>query len=95
MTIRTWSAALACVFAGWLTLMIGLTYFTDAAPGAVAIFADQGFYGSLQADIEIRDAGPNWVSVASSEPNLGPRLYEAGAWIVLPAGLKGCLEILL
>tara|TARA_R110002020_G_scaffold232113_1_gene443459 strand:- start:3311 stop:3568 length:258 start_codon:yes stop_codon:yes gene_type:complete len=77
----------------WISLQLGVMYFTDVAPGAMALFPNKGFISRLPADAGILGVGDFWITVASDEPALGKRLYAAGALIVLPAGLPGCFPL--
>lgn len=90
MTIKRWIASVFFVFSGWISLLIGVTYFTDAAPGAMALFPDNRFVSRLPPNTAIMDIGKFWITVTSDEVALGKKLYEAGAFVVLPAGLTGC-----
>lgn len=91
MTTKTWGISIAAVVIGWIGLQLSVMYFTDAAPGAIALFPPDDFIARLPADVAISGIGQNWISVRSDQPNLGKNLYAAGALIVLPAGLPGCL----
>ena len=93
MTIRTWGIAITAVVIGWFGLQLSVMYFTDAAPGAVALFPSADFVARLPADMAIVGAGSNWIAVRSDQPNLGKNLYAAGALMVLPAGLPDCLPL--
>ncbi|MGB7317359.1 MAG: hypothetical protein WBC85_05260 [Planktotalea sp.] len=93
MTIRTWIVSVAAVVAGWLALQVSVMYFTDAAPGAVALFPASDFTTHLPADMAIVGGGAHWIAIKSDTPNLGKSLYAAGALLVLPAGLPGCLPL--
>ena len=93
MTTRTWIISLAAVLVGWIMLQLSVMYFTDAAPGAVVVFSDKGFVERLPAGAAIVDIGRYWVTVSSDKANLAKDLYAAGAWVVLPAGLSGCLPL--
>jgi len=93
MTTRTWFIAVALVLVSWIGLQLGVMYFTDTAPGAVALFPSDGFIERLPADAAIVGIGNNWIAVSFDGSGLGRKLYEAGAWIVLPAGLPGCLSL--
>lgn len=93
MTIRTWFLSLATVVAGWFGLQLTVMRFTDAAPGALALFPAADFAAHLPRSIAIVGAGGHWIAVRSDEPNLGKVLYASGAVLVLPAGLPGCLPL--
>ena len=92
MTIKAWVASVVVVLIAWFSLQIGVMYFTDVAPGAMALFPTEGFISSLPENARIVDIGDFWIIVAWDEPTLGKRLYTAGALIVLPAGLPGCFR---
>lgn len=93
MTIRAWALSVVAVVFGWVCLQLGVMYFTDVAPGAMAVFANEAFLARLPANMAISDIGDFWVTVASDEPALAKTLYAAGAVIVLPAGLPGCFPL--
>ena len=67
--------------------------FSDAAPGAIALFPSPDFIARLPADVAIIGMGSFWIAVRHDGPNLGRSLYAAGSWLVLPAGLPGCLPL--
>ena len=81
------------VLAGWIGLQLGVMYFTDSAPGAVALFPGDDFIARLPEGVAVVAVGDNWIAVSFDGADLGKKLYEAGAWIVLPAGLPGCLPL--
>ncbi|MDJ0826941.1 MAG: hypothetical protein QNJ16_15700 [Rhodobacter sp.] len=93
MTIRRLAATLVCVFAGWLAVLSLVVAVSDAAPGAVAVWPSAGFLSRLPEGAAVVGAGPLWVTVRSDLPGLGRTLYRAGARLVLPAGLPGCLPL--
>ena len=93
MTIRTWLLSLAAVVAAWFGLQLTVMRFTDAAPGAVALFPSAEFGARLPRTVAIAGVGAHWIAVRSDEPNLGRTLYASGAVLVLPAGLPGCLPL--
>jgi hypothetical protein len=81
------------VLFGWISLQLGVMYFTDVAPGAMALFPSEHFISRLPANVGIVNIGDFWITVASDEPELGKQLYAAGALIALPAGLPGCFPL--
>ncbi len=93
MTIRSWIASVVVVLIGWISLQLGVMYFTDVAPGAMALFPNEGFISRLPANVGVVDIGDFWITVESDERALGEKLYAAGALIVLPAGLLGCFPL--
>jgi len=93
MTIKTWIMSFMTVITAAFLLQLAVMYFTDEAPGAVALFPADGFISSMPADMAVVGMGSGWVAVKSTGPDLGKRLYQAGARLVLPAGLPGCLPL--
>lgn len=93
MTIKTWLLSLVTVLFGWFGLQLLVMRFTDAAPGAVILFPPESFVTHLPAGVAVVGVGANWIAVKSEAPNLGKKLHASGAWIVLPAGLPGCLPL--
>ncbi|MBS8228692.1 hypothetical protein DYI42_20900 [Vannielia litorea] len=67
--------------------------FSDAAPAAVVMFPSEGFIAALPSDAAVISAGPATVTLKSDTPDFAARLYAAGALLVLPAGLTGCLPL--
>lgn len=59
----------------------------------MALFLKEEFISLLPANAGIVDIGDFWITVVSDDLALGEKLYAAGALIVLPAGLLGCLPL--
>lgn len=93
MTIRRWVFAIVVVLCGWIGLQLLIMRYTDVAPGAVVLFPADSFLSNLPEGVAVVGIGSSWMSVKSDEPGLGKSLYAAGAWVVLPAGLPGCLSL--
>ena len=91
-TIRRLALALPIVLLGWVAVMTVVMRFSDAAPAAVVPLPSQAFMEALPADVAILDITDIAVTFAN-RPNLAEALYQAGARIVLPAGLTGCLPL--
>ena len=72
--------------------MAGVMRFSDAAPAAVAVFLSDDAASRLPEDSAILDMGRMSITFAN-RPGLASELYEAGALLVLPAGLTGCLPL--
>ena len=85
--------ALPLALMGWIGVTASVALFTDAAPGAVAFFPSDGFVTRLPEGAALVDARALAVTVASEAPGLARDLYAAGALLVLPAGLPGCLPL--
>ncbi len=92
MTIKRILLALLLVFFGWIAVMGLVMRFSDAAPAAVVPMPSKAFLRNLPPQAAILDINGLAVTFAN-RPDLAAELYEAGAWIVLPAGLTGCLPL--
>ena len=91
--VLRWGLALLAVFTGWIGTLALVMLVSDAAPGAIALLPGEGFASRMPEDASIVAAGPLWIGIRSDAPGLGAALYRAGAWLVLPAGLPGCLPL--
>lgn len=91
--IKRWSLYLLAVFAGWIAVLSAVMLLSDAAPGAVAFFPSDQFVQKLPDGAGVVNAGRYWIAVRGDGPSLGLSLYRAGAVLVLPAGLPGCLPL--
>lgn len=92
MTINRILLALPLVFAGWIAVMAVVMRFSDAAPAAVVPWPTRAFLAELPTQAAIVDVNGLAVTFAN-RTGLAADLYAAGAWIVLPAGLTGCLPL--
>ena len=92
MTIKGTVATVFGVLIAWLSIMAGVMFFSDAAPAAVVIFPSERVMAEL-GGISILAANKMSVTVLSSEKRFARRLYQSGAWLVLPAGLTACLPL--
>lgn len=93
MIIKRLAVILPLVFIGWIAVMALVMRFSDAAPAAVVIFPPADFIAHLPEDTGILAAGPLHLTLKSTHPGFAAALYAAGAWLVLPAGLTGCLPL--
>ena len=91
-TTKRVALALPIVAVLWVALMAIVMRFSDAAPAAVVPFPSAAILANLPQEAAILDLNRRALSLAN-RPNLARDLYEAGAWIVLPAGLTGCLPL--
>ena len=90
--IKRGLVALPLVLIGWIAVMAVVMRVSDAAPGAVVPFPSASVMRSLPSDTAI--LGMNRVALTvSNRPGMAKELYAAGAWLVLPAGLTGCLPL--
>ncbi len=92
MTIKRVLLALPLVFVGWIAVMALVMRFSDAAPAAVVPWPTKNFLRQLPSQAAILDVHGLAVTFAN-RPDLARDLYASGAWLVLPAGLTGCLPL--
>jgi hypothetical protein len=89
--LRPYIVALPLVVIAWLALLTLVMRLTGQAPAALVLLPPLTFLTNLPPGIAVTSQGPFSLTLTSSLPNLTAILYAAGAPIVLPAGLTGCL----
>lgn len=77
----------------WVGIMAGVMVVSDAAPAAVVVLPSLNFLQNLPEDVAILSQNTVSITVQSDQAELGLALYRAGALLVLPAGLVGCLPL--
>jgi len=82
--------SLALVMWLWIALMAAVMRYSDAAPAALVMFPDPSFIAALPNDAAITSFSPVSITVTMPGSAVAARLYQAGARLVLPAGLEGC-----
>ena len=82
--------ALPLVTAGWIGILAGVMLLGGPAPAAMVILPGPAFLEHLPPGVSIVARGPYSVTLRG-EADLVGALYAAGATLVLPAGLTGCL----
>jgi hypothetical protein len=90
MTIRQGLGSLALVAAGWIAVLAGVMLISDDAPAALVILPSDTLLADLP-DAAILSRTVVSVTIRDDAPHLAARAYRAGALLVLPAGLTGCL----
>jgi hypothetical protein len=92
--MRRWNifSIISVIVAAWLVLSASVMWATDAAPGALVFFPSTAFMQNLPDETAVTGGSNFFVTLSSTEPHLTRKLYSAGAWLVLPAGLEGCLK---
>lgn len=83
----------AAVFLGWLGVLAVTMALSDAAPAALVLFPTDAFLSALPDHVAISDRFSHAITLVSAQPGYVGTLYEAGARLVLPAGLAGCLSL--
>ena len=78
--------------AGWVGLSALVMVWTDAAPGALVVMPSQALMSDLPDGAAVTGAGRFSITIDSASGRTRD-LYAAGAWLVLPAGLTGCLPM--
>lgn len=97
MTTRRVALALPLVLLGWIVVLALVMRLGASAPAALVVLPPAGLVGRLPAGVAVADANALGLTLRAQAPgpagNLTPALYAAGAWLVLPAGLAGCLGL--
>lgn len=93
MTIRSALLALPLLFLGWLSILLTVAILTDEAPAYVVIFPGNALMRGLPGDSSIIAMSEFSVTLTSDAAGFAKSLYGNGAWVVLPAGLPGCLPM--
>jgi hypothetical protein len=68
-------------------------FLSDAAPAALVMFPDVAFLNDLPGGVAILSQNVVSVTLVSEMSGFGRALYQAGAFVVLPAGLLGCVPL--
>ncbi len=92
MIIRRLALIVPALFLGWIAVMALVMRFSDAAPAAVVILPGEHFLQNLP-EAAILSRSQLTITLKDEAPGFAARLYDAGAWLVLPAGLTGCLPM--
>ena len=91
MTIRAVFMAVPVVLMGWIGVLTVVAYVGDGAPAYVVLFPAQNFLENIPESSSILATSIASVTLTSDEAGFARSLYRNGAWLVLPAGLPGCL----
>lgn len=81
--------ALPVAFCVWLAILAAVMRI-GGAPAALVMFPAPGFIANLPHGAAVTSAGPFSLTVRGGQ-GLVAALYDAGAVLVLPAGLSSCL----
>ena len=81
------------VVIGWIVVLAGVMFMSDAAPAALVMFPDATFLNDLPDGVAILSQNAVSVTLTSEMTGFGVALYHAGAFVVLPAGLLGCAPL--
>jgi len=93
--MRSWNifSITSLIVAAWLSMSASIMWATDAAPGALVFFPSTAFMSNPPNGTAVTGGSLIMVKFSSTEPDLTRKLYSAGAWLVLPASLTGCLKL--
>ena len=84
--------ALPLAVVGWLAVLALVLRLGGPAPAALVLWPPQDFFARLPATVAVTDRNALGLTVRGSA-DLVAELYAAGAPLVLPAGLAGCLGL--
>lgn len=86
--------ALFALVSGWIAVLTLVMLVPNSAPAALVPVASSGFLGALPDHVSIIDMTALGMVLASEDADFVAQLYQAGALVVLPAGLAGCAPLL-
>ncbi|PTX00690.1 hypothetical protein [Pararhodobacter aggregans] len=89
--IRRLLLALPILFLGWIATLALVMRLGGEAPAAFVPFPPASLLAALPGDVAVTGRSPVSLTLRSEGPDLTARLYAAGAWLVLPAGLEACI----
>lgn len=89
--IRRMVLALPILFVGWIAVLAVVMRLTGDAPGAFVPWPSEQFIAGLPEDVAITSRSAISVTLRGERVDLTQRLYAAGAYLVLPAGLDACI----
>jgi len=79
------------VLMGWIGVLTVVAFVSDGAPAYVVVFPSQILLENIPESSSILATSIASVTLTSDETGFARSLYRNGAWLVLPAGLPGCL----
>ena len=91
-TTKSLVFAVPIVLIGWVAVMALVMRFSAVAPAAVVVLPTADVMSELPADTAILGMS-RWALTVKNTPDMAAKLYDAGAILVLPAGLTGCLPL--
>lgn len=86
-------AIFAGLFVSWIAVMAVIMFFAEVTPAAIALGQPDGILSRASDDTRLLRSGEYALVVRSGEPGYVRRLYDAGAWLVLPSLRNGCLDL--
>jgi len=92
MTIRAFALTCIAVVICWIGILALVTRFSNTAPSVRVIFPSLSLIIKLPP-VSILDKNSWSMTLQNRDPALVKKLYQSGAWLVLPSGLQGCLPL--
>ena len=93
-TTSTVASVLPAVFAGWLTVLVGVTAAFEPTNDVVVLGPPSRTLALLDGtDIRITDVRPHMTKLRGTEPGFVRALYANGAMLVLPVKSASCLGL--
>ncbi len=83
--------AIPIVLVGWIAILALVMRLGGEATAAFVPLPPSDFITALPDGIAITGRSAISLTLRSETENLPSQLYEAGAWLVLPAGLEACI----
>lgn len=93
--LRRLILALPFLFVGWIATLAIVLRLGGEAPGVFVPFPPEGLVAALPDGISITGSSPISVTLQGGGAGFVHQVYEAGAWLVLPAGLEACIPVFL
>jgi len=91
--IANHAVVLAAILFSWFLVMAGLARFLPVSDAYLALGPESRIVDNLPAGARILRTGNHSVVASMNGDQTGDALYDAGAWIVLPALANGCLAL--
>ena len=88
--IRQLLLTLPVLLVAWIAILALVLRLGGEAPAVLVPFPPEGLVAALP-DVSVTGASHVSVTLKSDAPDLPARVYAAGAWLVLPAGLEACI----
>ena len=93
--LRRLILALPVLFIGWIATLAIVLRLGGEAPGVFVPFPPEGLVAALPEGVAITGSSPISLTLQGDATGLVDRVYAAGAWLVLPAGLEACIPAFL
>jgi hypothetical protein len=84
--------AVPVLIAAWLVILAVVLRAGAEGSAVLVLFPPDSFVGGIE-DAAITNISPISVTLRSDRPGLAARAYDAGAWLVFPAGLESCISV--